>query len=122
MQTANTDYIYKNDLEKACFQHGMTYGKFKDLAKRAQSDKVLRDKDFEITCNPKCDGYQRGLASMICMFLDKKSSGNSIKNEIKQNQQLANKIYKPIARKLKRKKVNSSFKENIWGADLLIFN
>ena len=71
MQTANTDYIYKNDLEKDCFQHDMAYGKFKDLAKRKQSDKVLRDKHFEISSNPKYDGYQRGLASMICMFLDK---------------------------------------------------
>ena len=71
MQTANTDYIYKNDLEKDCFQHDMAYGKFKDLAKRKQSDKVLRDKHFEISSNPKNDGYQRGLASMICMFLDK---------------------------------------------------
>ena len=122
MQTANTDYIYKNDLEKDCFQHDMAYGKFKDLTKRKQSDKVLRDKHFEISSNPKYDGYQRGLASMICMFLDKKSTGNVIKNEIKQNQQFANKLYKPIARKLKRRKVYSSFKDNIWGADLLICN
>ena len=56
------------------------------------------------------------------MFLDKKSTGNVIKNEIKQNQQFANKLYKPIARKLKRRKVYSSFKDNIWGADLLICN
>ena len=122
MQTANTDYIYKNDLEKDCFQHDIAYGKFKDLAKRKQSDKVLRDKHFEISSNPKYDGYQRGLASMIWMFLDKKSTGNVIKNEIKQNQQFANKLYKPIARKLKRRKVYSSFKDNIWGADLLICN
>ena len=43
MQTGNTNYIYKNDIDKACFQHDMVYGKFRDLTKRTQSDKVLRD-------------------------------------------------------------------------------
>ena len=85
MQTRNTDYIYKNDLDKACFQHDMAYGKFKDFKKRTKSDKVLRDKAFEIACNPKYDGYQRGLASMVYKIFDKKSTGSGIKNEIKQN-------------------------------------
>ena len=57
MQAGNTDYIYKNDLDKACFQHDTAYGKYKDLAKRTQSDKVLTDKAFEIASNPKYDGY-----------------------------------------------------------------
>ena len=65
MQTGNTDYTYKNDLDKACFQRGIAYGKFKALSKRTQSDKVLRDKAFQIASNPKYDGYQKGLASMI---------------------------------------------------------
>ena len=43
MQTGNTNYIYKNDIDKACFQHGMAYGKYRDLTKRTQSDKMLRD-------------------------------------------------------------------------------
>ena len=68
MLTVNTDYIYKNDLDKACFQHDMAYGKYKDLAKRTQSDKVLKDKAFQIASNPKYDGYQRGLASMVLRF------------------------------------------------------
>ena len=85
MQTGNTDYIYKNDLDKACFQHDMAYGKLKDFKKRTKSDKVLRDKAFEIACNPKYDGYQRGLASMVYKIFDKKSTGSGIKNEIKQN-------------------------------------
>ena len=59
MQTGNTDYIYKNDLDKACFQHDMAYGKYKDLAKRTESDKVLKDKAFKIASNPNYDGYQR---------------------------------------------------------------
>ena len=57
MQTGNTNYIYKNDLYKVCFQHDMAYGKYKDLTKRIQSDKVLRDKDFKIASNLKYDDY-----------------------------------------------------------------
>ena len=72
MQTGNTDFIYKNELDKACFQHDMAYGKSKDLAERTQSDKVLRDKTFKIVSDPKYDGYQRGLTSMVCKFFDKK--------------------------------------------------
>ena len=62
MQTGNTDFIYKNELDKACFQHDMVYGKSKDLIKRAQSYKVLKDKSFKIANNSNYDGYQRGLA------------------------------------------------------------
>ena len=61
----NWDFIYRNELDKACFQHDMTYGESKDLVKRTQSDKVLRDKAFKIASDPKYDGYQRGLVSMI---------------------------------------------------------
>ena len=67
----DTNYIYKNELGKACFQHDMAYGDFKDLAKRTASDKVLRDKAFKIAKNPKYDGYQRGLFSMVYNFLIK---------------------------------------------------
>ena len=70
MQTGNTDFIYKNELNKACFQHDITYGKSKDLVKRTQSDKILRDKAFKIASDPKYDGYQRGLASMVYKFFD----------------------------------------------------
>ena len=118
MQTRDTNYIYKNELDKVCFQHDMAYGKYKDLEKKTQSDKVLKDKAFAIANNPKYDGYQRGLASMVYTFFDKKSKGSDIKNEIKENQQLANELHKPIIRKFKKRKVYSSFKDNIWGADL----
>ena len=57
MQTGNIKFIYKNDLDKACFQHDMAYGESKDLARRTQSDKVLRDKVFKISNNLKYDGY-----------------------------------------------------------------
>ena len=69
MQTGNTNFIYKNKLDKACFQYDMAYGKSKDFVKRTQSDKVLRNKAFKIASDPKYDGYQRGLASMITSFL-----------------------------------------------------
>ena len=116
MQTGNTDFIYKNELDKACFQHDMAYGKAKDLVRRTQSDKVLRDKAFKIASDPKYDGYQRGLASMVYKFFDKKSSGSGIANE--SNYQLANELHKAIIRKFKKRKVYSSFRDNIWGVDL----
>ena len=115
MTTGNTDFIYKNELDKACFQHDMAYGKSKDLVRRTQSDKVLRDKAFKIANDPKYDGYQRGLASMFYKFFDKKSKGSGIVNE--SNYQLANELHKEIIKKLK-KKVYFSFKDNIWGVDL----
>ena len=74
IQTGNIDFIYKNQLDNACFQHDMAYGKAKDFVRRTQSDKVLKDKAFKIASDPKYNGYQRGLASMIYKFFDKKSS------------------------------------------------
>ena len=116
MQTGNTDFIYKNDLDKAYFQHDIAYGKSKDLVKRTQSDKVLREKAFKVSSDPKYDGYQRGLASMVYKFFDKKSSGSGITNEF--NYQLANELHKTIIKEFKKRKVYSSFKDNIWGVDL----
>ena len=72
--------IYHNELDKACLQHDMVYGYFKDLSRRAASDKIFRDKAFKIAKNPKYDGYQRRLASTVYKFLDKKPSGSGIKN------------------------------------------
>ena len=103
MQTGDTNYIYKNELDKPCFQHDMAYGKCKDLERRTHSDKILKHKAFEIANNLKYDGYQRGLASMVYKVFDKKSKGSGIKNEIKENQQLANELHKPIIRKFKKK-------------------
>ena len=65
MQTGNTDFIYKHELDKTCFEHDMAYGKSKELTKRTQADKVLRDKVFKIASDPKYDGYERGLVSMV---------------------------------------------------------
>ena len=116
MQTGNTDFIYRNELDKACFQHDMAYGKSKDLTKRTQSHKVLRDKAFKIANDPKYDGYQRGLASFIYKFFDKKSSGSGVATE--PHYQLANEFHRQVIQIFKRRKVYSSFRDKIWGVDL----
>ena len=94
-ETGDLRYIYRNELDKACFQHDMAYG---DLAKRIAAYKFLRDKAFNISKDPKYDGYQRGLASMVYKFFDKKTSGGGIKS-MPQNEQLAEELHKPIIRK-----------------------
>ena len=103
----------------------MAYGDFKDLAKRTAADKVLRDKTFKIVSDQKYDGYQRGLASMVYKIFDKKSQGSgrplSSASQLasnKENIQLADEIDKPVIRKFKKRKVHSSFRDNIWGVDL----
>ena len=116
MQIGSTDFIYKNERDKTCFEQDMAYGKTKDLTKRIQSDKILRDKAFKVRSDPKYDGYQRGLASMVNKFFDKRSSGNGSASE--PNYQVANELHEPIIRKFKRRKVYSSFRDNIWGVDL----
>ena len=116
-ETGDTKYIYRNELDKACFQHDMAYGDFKDLARRTASDKVLRDKAFNITKNPKYDGYHRGLASMVYIFFDKKSVGNGV-NTHANNKKLAEELQKPIIRSFKKRTIYSGFSDNIWGAHL----
>ena len=123
-ETEDTNYIYKNELDKACFVHDAAYSDSKDLTKRTVADKTLKNKAFDIAKDPKYDGYQRGLASMVYKFFDskvtspdKKSVGSGAKR-IPQNEQLADELHKPIIRKFKKRKVYSAFKDNIWGADL----
>ena len=77
-QTGDSRYIYKNELDKACFQHDMAYGDFKDLKRRTAADNVLRDKAFNVAKNSIYDGYQRGLASMVYKFFDKKTKGSGV--------------------------------------------
>ena len=116
-ETGDSRYIHRNELDKTCFQHDMAYGDFKDLTKRAAADKVLRYKAFNIAKNPKYDGYQRGLASMVYKFFDKKTAGSGIKS-IPQNEKLVEELHKPFIKKFKKRKVYSSFKDHIWGAGL----
>ena len=91
----------------------MAFNKFEDLEKRTQSDIIVENKALKIASNSKYNDYESGLASMVYKFFDKKSKGSGLKN-----QQLANELHKPIIIKFKKRKVYSSFKDNIWRADL----
>ena len=86
------------------FQHEMFYGSFKDLTRRTASDKVLRDKAFNIAKNTKYDGYQRGLASVVSKFFDKKTSGSCIKNENISNKELAKEFRNQLLENLRKEK------------------
>ena len=72
-ETGDLRYIHQNELDKACSQHDMAYGDFKDLNRRTTPDKVLRNKAFNIAKDPKYDGYYRGLAPMVYKCFDKKN-------------------------------------------------
>ena len=103
-ETGDTSYIYKNELDKACFQHDMAYGVFKDLKRRTASEKILRDKAFNIAKNRKYDRYQRGLASMVYKFFDKKVKGSGVNISLELNKKLAKELHKPIIRKFKKER------------------
>ena len=94
----------------------MVYGDFKDFEKRSFADNVLRDKALKIASDQKYDGYQRGLASMVYKFFHKKSQGSGVANN-NENIQLAEELHKPIIRKFEKRKLYSSFRDNIWGVD-----
>ena len=144
-QTGDTRYIYRNELDKACFQHDSAYADHKDLINRTKSDKVLRDKAYDIASNAEYDGYQRGLASMVYKFFDKKSMGSGtekpsslervkkLKDMAKPTTKssalarsslersssiLAEELRKLVIKKFNKRKEYSQFKDNIWGVDL----
>ena len=121
-ETGDKNYIYKNERGKACFQHDMACGNFKDLKRRTFSNKVLKDKAFNFAKNPKYDGYQKGLASMVYKFFHKNSKGSGVANNDKQNIQFAEELHKPIIRNFKKTTVYSGFKDNIWVLIQLICN
>ena len=103
MLTGNTNYIYKTDLDKAYFQHDMAYGENKDLTKRTQLEKVLRDKPFKIASNPKYDAYQSGLTSMVYEIFDKNAKVSAVRSSDLQifklsNQKLSDKLHESITR------------------------
>ena len=120
--TGDSCYIYRNELDKVCFQHDSAYADHKYLINRTQADKVLRDKAYDIASNPEYDGYQRGSASLVCKFFDKKSTGSGFKKlkntTMSSYSILANELHKPIIKKIDKRKVYSQFKDNIWGLDL----
>ena len=118
--------LFKKKLDKACFQYVMAYVDFKDLAKRTASEKVLLDQVFNIAKNTKYDGYERDLASMRYKSFNKtytagavrRLNKSAIKSKNISNEQLAEELRNTINKKFEKCKVNSSFKDNIWGAVL----
>ena len=121
-KTGDTNYIYMNGLDKACFTHDAAYSDSKDLTRRTVADKILKNRAFDIAKDQKYDGYQRGLASMVYKIFDSKVSGSGAKHVntkiTPRNEQLAEELHKPIIRKFEKRKVYSAFKDNIWGVDL----
>ena len=103
--------IAKNKLDAACFQHDSAYNKSKDSANARQSDIALKNKAYKIAVDPKIDGYQRSLAAMVYKFFNERSK-NVLGSGI-ENKQLAEELHKPTIRNFKRRKVYSSFKDNI---------
>ena len=125
-ETGDSQYIYQNELDRACFQHDMAYGDFKDWTRVIASDKILHDKAFDMAKNPKYDVYQRGLASMVYKLFDKTTSatyawldtlatramqatrnkfaGSGIKNENISSKELAEELRKQLLKNLRKEK------------------
>ena len=130
-ERGDSRYIYRNELDRAWFQHDIVYGGFKDLPRRTASDKLLLDKAFDIAKNPENEDLQRVLASMIFKHFDKKSSGGAvrrpqsgtlatldkfvIKCQIKPKQQLPKDLHKPIITNIIKLKSIFIFKKQYLG-------
>ena len=113
MKDGRLSHIAKNRLDAACFQHDSAYNKYKDPVNRRQSDIVLKNKALKISVDPKVNRYQRSLAAMVYTFFNERTRASGIENK-----QLAEELHKPIIRNFKKRKVYSSFKDNIWDVDL----
>ena len=121
IETGDTNCIYKNEFDKACFQHDMAYGDFKDLARGAASAEILIDKAFNIAKNLKYDGYQKGLASMVYKFFDEKASGSGVSTHENDErpldlamQKVAEELHKPIIRKFQKEQFILDSKTIFW--------
>ena len=130
-RTGDTPLLYRNELDRACFKQDAAYAKYKDVENRLISDQKLRNSAYEIASNPKYDGYQRGLASMVYKLFDSKvapldkktmpGKGNAKHSSLerpKNNKILAEELHKPVIKKFNKRKVYSRFRDNIWGVDL----
>ena len=105
----NLKQLYRNKLDKTCFAYNAAYSDSKDLAKRTISDKVLKDRTYEIARSSKYDGYRRRFASIVCRFFEKKPG-----SQVSVNENLAGELQKSVIKKIKRSKVYKRFKDNIW--------
>ena len=134
-RTGDTRLLYRNELDKACFKHDAAYAKYKDVENRLISDQKLRNSAYDVASNPKYDGYQKGLASMVYEFFDSKvapldkntmsAKGNanhtakhSSLERTENNKILAEELYKSVIKKINKRNVYLQFKDNIWGVDL----
>ena len=107
-------------MDAACFEHDSAYAKRKDRSNRKQSDIVLKNKASKIATNPRVNGYQRGLASMIYKFFNGRTKGSviNLKANFLNNEIVSEELHKPIIKIFKTRKVYSSCKDNIWDVDL----
>ena len=114
------NHILKNRLDAACFQHDSAYAKYKDRLNRRQSDIVFKNKALKIASDPRYNGYQRGLASMVYKFFNERTKGSGINLQANSlnNGIITEELHKPVIKNFKRRNVYSSFKDNIWGVDL----
>ena len=122
-KTADLKYIFKNKLDEACCAYDASYSDSKNLAKRTISDRILKDRAYEIVINLNYDVYQIGLASMVNKFFVTKTGLEVIaasKAGASVNEELAQELHKPVIKKFKRRKVSARFKDNIWVADLAL--
>ena len=108
----------QNELDKAYFQNGMVYGDVKDLTRRVTFDKIMCDQAFNIAKSLKYNGYPCELASMVYKCFEKKISDSGIKNENISNKDFANESHRAVIKKFEKRKVHSTFINNIWGVDL----
>ena len=127
MKDGKLSHIVNNRLDAACFQHDSVYAKYKDRLNRKKNYIVLNSRALKIALDPKVSGYQRRLASMVYKFFNERTKGSKIESsniflkydkKSDENKKLAEELHKPIIRKFKKRKVYSSFKDNIWDVDL----
>ena len=128
-ETGNLKILYRKESDKAGLALDTSYLDSKDLSKNYiyiyiyiyLSDKIFKDRDYEITGSRGYDGYQRGLASLCYKFVDQKNGSRgwvTSKDGIYLNEQLDKDLHKPVTKKFKRRKVYARFKDNIWAEDL----
>ena len=131
-RTGDTRLLHRNELDKACFKHDAAYAKYKDVENRLISDQKLRNRAYDFASNPKYDGYQRGLASMVYAFFDSKvapldkktmsGKGNAKHSSLERTNEvdkiLAEELHKPVIKKFNKRKVYSQFKDKLWEVDL----
>ena len=120
LKDGKRSHIAKNRSDAACFQHDSAYAKHKDRLNRRQSDVILINKALKIAMDSKVNGYQGSLSALVYKFFNERTKVSGIKYDKKltENKQLAEELHNLIIGEFLKRKVYSSFKDNIWGVDL----